>query len=104
MSRDVEKVRSDFDEIAVLTGESGSDRYDTFIAGLVPAAAVDVLDVGCGAGRLSRAVAMDNRRVTGIDLSPMMIAAAQAAGTRRVSVVCGDFLAQAFGAARSYCV
>ena len=69
------KVRSDFDEIARLaeTGASGPNQYDPFLVSLVPPDAIDVLDVGCGLGRLTSALARGNREVLGIDLSPAMI-------------------------------
>jgi 2-polyprenyl-3-methyl-5-hydroxy-6-metoxy-1,4-benzoquinol methylase len=101
------KIRSDFDEIARLaeTGASGTDQYDPFLVSLVPADAIDVLDVGCGLGRLTSALARGNREVLGIDLSPAMIERARmAAATQRVSFVCGDFLYLEFGARVFDCV
>jgi SAM-dependent methyltransferase len=41
-------------------------------------AGIDVLDIGCGIGRIERALARDVRSITGIDLSPGMIAEARA--------------------------
>ena len=103
-----EIIRTDFDEIARLSDgrSSGTDRYDTFLRSLVPTVAADVLDVGCGLGRLTSALATDNRDVVGLDLSPEMIERARlnvrAAG--RVSFVVGDFLALDFGSRQFDCV
>jgi malonyl-CoA O-methyltransferase len=47
---------------------------------MVPVDAVSVLDVGCGLGRLTAKLAIHNREVTGVDLSPEMIARAQKEG------------------------
>ena len=102
-----EKVRNDFDEIARLAreGESGTERYDRFLLSQVPARAVDVLEVGCGLGRLTAELATGERRVVGMDVSPEMIGRArQGAAGRRVSFVCGDFLEHDFGAQEFDCV
>ena len=42
-----------------------------------------VLELGCGTGRVSLAIAAEGIDVTGIDISPRMIAAAQAKAERR---------------------
>ena len=95
-SMNAEKVRKDFDEIARLADQygGGTDRYDSFLLSLIPGAAVSVLDVGCGLGRLTAKLATDKREVLGVDLSPEMIARARrrAGATQRVSFLCGDFL------------
>ena len=94
MSRN-DRIRSDFDEIAHLaeSGASGRDRYDAFLLSLVPATAARVLDVGCGLGRVTWALATGRREVEAVDLSPAMIDRARLAGTSdRVSFRTGDFL------------
>ena len=101
------RVRADFDEIARLadSGASGTDRYDRFLLSVVPANAMDVLDVGCGLGRLTSALATRNRDVLGVDLSPAMIERARlTVGRPGVSFLCGDFLQLDFGAQRFDCV
>jgi len=103
-----ERVRNDFDQIARLSDchGVGSDRYDSFLLSQVPAGAVSVLDVGCGLGRLAAKLALDNREVIGVDLSPEMIARAQKAGraARHLLFLCGDFLERDFTAQQFDCV
>jgi 2-polyprenyl-3-methyl-5-hydroxy-6-metoxy-1,4-benzoquinol methylase len=103
-----ERVRSDFDEIARLSDchSVGGDRYDSFLMSQVPADAASVLDVGCGLGRLSAKLALPNREVTGVDLSPEMIARASNAGrsSRQLKFLCGDFLERDFISQRFDCV
>lgn len=43
----------------------------------MPAAPADVLDVGCGTGSLSLLLAGEGHRMTGVDLSPRMVAEAR---------------------------
>ncbi|MGD9616378.1 MAG: class I SAM-dependent methyltransferase [Alphaproteobacteria bacterium] len=52
----------------------------------------DVLDIGCGIGRIERALAPDLRSITGIDLSPGMIAEAQVRcrGLGNVAFLCTE--------------
>jgi len=45
----------------------------SYVAAAVPAGA-DVLDLGCGAGRLAMALAARGHRVVGVDISPAMLA------------------------------
>ena len=103
-----ERVRTDFDEIARLSDchQVGGDRYDNFLLSLVPGDAASVLDVGCGLGRLTSKLASHTREVTGVDLSPEMIARAQnTAGTAsRVRFLCGDFLERDFAGQQFDCV
>jgi 2-polyprenyl-3-methyl-5-hydroxy-6-metoxy-1,4-benzoquinol methylase len=72
----------------------------------VPARAASVLDVGCGLGRLAAKLASPNREVTGVDLSPEMIARAQKEGGEdpRLTFLCGDFLERDFTAQQFDCV
>jgi ubiquinone/menaquinone biosynthesis C-methylase UbiE len=101
-------VKADFDEIARLSddGSSGTDQYTPFLTSLVPREARHVLDVGCGLGHLTVALAEADRDVIGIDLSPEMIDRARrripTAG--RVSFVRGDFLRYDFGTQQFDCV
>lgn len=99
------RVRADFDQIATFGDESGADRYNAFLVSLVPDRAVDVLEVGCGLGRLCVDIAGSQRTVVGIDLSPEMIARARKESrSARVTFACGEFSAYDFGEARFDCV
>lgn len=103
-----ERIRNDFDEIARVCDlhGSGADRYDSFLLSLVPIDAVSILDVGCGLGRLAAKLAGHNREVTGVDLSPEMIARAgkKNQSTTRLKFLCGDFLERDFTAQQFDCV
>ena len=95
-----QQVKADFDEIACLVdpGASGTDRYDAFLLSLIPTQARSVLDIGCGLGRLTRGIAVGNREVLGVDLSPAMIERARLANhSDHVSFLQGDFLDLDFG-------
>jgi 2-polyprenyl-3-methyl-5-hydroxy-6-metoxy-1,4-benzoquinol methylase len=103
-----ERVRNDFDQIARLSDchMGGGDRYDSFLLSLVPIDAESVLDVGCGLGRLAVKLAIHNREVTGVDLSPEMIARArkEGRGARRLAFLCDDFLERDFTGQQFDCV
>jgi 2-polyprenyl-3-methyl-5-hydroxy-6-metoxy-1,4-benzoquinol methylase len=92
---ELERLRSDFDKLALLADANvGGQRYDAFILGAIPKAALRVLDIGCGTGRLARAAATERRTVLAIDLSPAMIERASAAGAaHKVRFQCGNFFA-----------
>ena len=55
-------------------------------------AGIDVLDIGCGIGRIERALAPEVRSITGIDVSPGMIAEARTRcqDLRNVAFLCVD--------------
>ena len=61
-------------------------------AKLLPAAGRRTLDVGCGEGRVGRWLAGPGHRLSGIDSSPTLAAAAIEAGGYE-EVICGDALA-----------
>jgi ubiquinone/menaquinone biosynthesis C-methylase UbiE len=103
----IEQVRADFDEIAQLaeSGASGQSCYDSFLLSLIPAAAARVLDVGCGMGRLTWAIAAGDREVVGVDLSSAMLERARASGkSSRVSFHQGDFLEMDFDGRLFECI
>ena len=52
--------------------------YHRYVRHSVPRGAVDLLDVGCGRGRLARDLSRPGRRVLGLDMSAAMIAEARA--------------------------
>jgi SAM-dependent methyltransferase len=92
----LDTIRADFDAIARLGDRypSGSDRFDEFVLGHVPADARRVLDVGCGTGRLVTRLAQGGKACVGVDVSQEMIRRATAASAIHpaVSLRCGDFL------------
>lgn len=95
------KLREDFDRIALLTAHDAIHPalYDEFLLQQIPSSLVRVLEVGCGAGAFSRALANRSHQVTGIDLSPEMIRVAREQGVpdRHVTFVCDDFMRESFG-------
>ena len=102
-----ERVQADFDEIARLAvpGASRTDRYDRLLLSLVPAGADRVLDVGCGLGHLTWAIATRSREVVGVDISPVMIERARAPATSTtVGFRHGDFLDLDFAGGTFDCI
>jgi ubiquinone/menaquinone biosynthesis C-methylase UbiE len=72
-------IRADFDRIALLAGGEWdhSSHYHDFLARHVPAPCREALEIGCGTGAFSRALAVRSERVHALDLSPNMIRVAQ---------------------------
>jgi len=69
-----EKIRKSFDRIAVLPDICDRNRfYHRYLLRLLPDDMDKALDIGCGTGTFTRAVAGKCARVTGIDLSDRMI-------------------------------
>ena len=65
----------------------------------LPAHPCTILELGCGSGRVSRALAADGHRLTGIDLSfPMLAAAELGASAPAPHYACMDMTALAFRA------
>ena len=70
-----ERVRSDFDRIALLDRQgwdANAHYHDRLLAELPPRIG-ESLDLGCGIGAFTRRLAERSERVLGIDLSPNMI-------------------------------
>jgi 2-polyprenyl-3-methyl-5-hydroxy-6-metoxy-1,4-benzoquinol methylase len=88
-------IQSDFDRIACLVADEPDrpDRYESFLLGQLPAQCREVFEIGCGAGRLARAIAGRGAKVTGLDASPEMIRLARqrSRDSARIEFVCGDF-------------
>ena len=87
MPIDEDEVRQAWDRNAPLWTDrvrAGMDLYrdvfnnPCFLAALPDLAGRDVIDLGCGEGTNTRLIARRGARMTGIDLSPRMIAAARA--------------------------
>ncbi|MFI6541117.1 class I SAM-dependent methyltransferase [Nonomuraea sp. NPDC050547] len=66
--------------------------FHPFVLANVPADCARALDVGCGDGLLARKLSALSRHVTGVDVSPEMIAEARAIGGRP-DYLQADFLA-----------
>lgn len=78
------KIRADFDRIARLSrGEPDVlDRYEQWLLDQAPAEIGAALDLGCGTGEFTRALARRARRVVGMDLAPGMIEVARERSVR----------------------
>lgn len=63
---------------------------------LLPTAGRRTLDVGCGEGRVGRALSCDGHRVVGIDSSPTLLELAREAGGYE-ELLCGDAAALPWG-------
>jgi trans-aconitate methyltransferase len=80
----------------VLTDWDHNRRYHRLLLREVPGGAQRVLDVGCGAGTLARALAARVPHVDGVDRSPEMIDAAGRSAPPNLSLHLGDALTVAF--------
>jgi 2-polyprenyl-3-methyl-5-hydroxy-6-metoxy-1,4-benzoquinol methylase len=89
-------IVADFDAIAsALRGAPGADVLTASERALLthlPRHARTALDVGCGHGVMSRALAARGLDVTGIDVSPGMIALARERGGSRITYHLADIL------------
>ncbi len=82
MVKPVSDVARDFDRIAAALADGPVDRRlssaEHAVLNAIPESARSVLDVGCGDGLLTRAIARRGIAVTGIDVAAGMIALARA--------------------------
>jgi len=93
-----EDTAAGYDAVAEAYAERLFDELDgkpfdrAFLAAFVQAAPPgEILDLGCGPGHVARFIGQAGRRVTGIDLSPAMVAQARrrvAAATFRTGDLC----------------
>ena len=101
-------IQADFNTIARLVADKadGPDRYESFLLRQLPAPCANVLEIGCGAGRLARAIAGRESKVTGIDVSTEMIrlARSRTPDDAGVEFVWGDFSVLAVKAGTYDCV
>ena len=69
------QIRQDFDRIAIAGGctDEGSHPYDNLLLSLIPPTCRRLLDLGCGTGRLTRAMAQRATQVTAVDFPPEMV-------------------------------
>lgn len=93
--QDATRLCEDFDRIALLSPErSENDRYQDWLLRFVPRYCADALDIGCGTGSLSRALASRAAHVLALDLSPKMVEVARqrSLGHPNIQYAVGDFL------------
>lgn len=96
------EIVSDFDTIAAALAESRArtelTASERALLRHVPPYARHAIDVGCGDGVVARALAQRGLRVTGLDLSPRMIALASARTSADLGVqyLVGDIMSESF--------
>ncbi len=82
---------------------SGHDVFEyfspAFFEDIVPRHAARTLEIGCGEGRVSRALASRGHSVIALDISPTLARAARAADHRRSSYIAADATALPFAGA-----
>jgi SAM-dependent methyltransferase len=78
--RTVQQIRADFDRLARLHDDAWDHNrhHHGFLLAHVPRPCREALEIGCGAGAFSHALAARAERVLALDLSPEMIRAARA--------------------------
>ena len=86
--RTVQQVRADFDRLARLhdDGWDHNRHHHAFLLARVPRSCREALEIGCGAGAFSHALASCSERVLALDLSPEMIRVAQARAPQRANI------------------
>jgi 2-polyprenyl-3-methyl-5-hydroxy-6-metoxy-1,4-benzoquinol methylase len=108
MGESVDKVREDFDRIARLTAGDPEPLalYDRYLLREIPRSLHRVLEVGCGTGGFSRALADRGHRVTAVDLSPEMVRVARqrTSAAQDVTYLCGDLFGDSLDAQTYECV
>lgn len=84
----VRQIRDDFDRLARLNDDTWDHNlhHHGFLLAHVPRPCREALEIGCGAGAFSHALAARAERVLALDLSPEMIRVAQAREPRRANV------------------
>jgi SAM-dependent methyltransferase len=104
----VQQVRSDFDRLARLYTDTWDHNlhHHPFLLSHVPHPCHSALEIGCGAGAFSHALAGRCEHVLGLDLSPEMIRVARAREPRRANVEfqVADACAWPFPRARFDCI
>lgn len=83
--RTVHKVRADFDRLARLHADAWDHNrhHRDFLLARVPSPCRDALEIGCGTGAFSHALAGRSEHVLALDLSPEMIRVARARAPHR---------------------
>ncbi len=102
-----DRVRKDFDRLAVLSGEGGWDHnshYHRFLLGQLPPRSGEALEVGCGTGTFARLLAERCEGVLALDLSPRMVEAARSKGRPNVEYLVADAASREFPSEGFDCV
>jgi SAM-dependent methyltransferase len=75
MNASIDRIRDDFDRIALLAESHGDvgDAYQNYLLSHLPSRCENALEIGCGTGKFTRLLASRAQSVTAIDLSPQMI-------------------------------
>jgi 2-polyprenyl-3-methyl-5-hydroxy-6-metoxy-1,4-benzoquinol methylase len=101
-------IEKDFDRLAQLdeAGWTAIDHYRDFLLRHVPAQCENVLEIGCGTGAFSRALALSAKNVTAIDLSSEMIRVARSRSSQfpQIEFEVGDIMTRALPAAHFDCI
>ena len=86
--RTAQQVRADFDRLARLHDDAWDHNrhHHGFLLARVPRPCREALEIGCGAGAFSHALAARAERVLALDLSPEMIRVARAREPQRANL------------------
>lgn len=102
------RIREEFDRIALLNeahpGVGGF--YHRYLLGLLPPRCERVLEIGCGAGELTRRLAERAQSVVAVDLSPQMmrLAREQSVEHANIEYVTGDVMQLPLAVGKFDCV
>ncbi|MBC7929401.1 MAG: class I SAM-dependent methyltransferase [Rubrivivax sp.] len=92
----MESIQSDFDRIALLSGEhwDHNAQYHRYLMNQIPEQCQHILEIGCGTGEFSRLLAGRAGKVLAIDLSSQMIRLAKACSKLypNIDFVTGDVM------------
>jgi SAM-dependent methyltransferase len=96
MPKSARQIRDEFDRIALASApaDEGSHPYDRMLMSSIPQGCRRLIDLGCGTGRLTRAMAQHAAHVTAVDVSPEMLRVARehCVGHPNIAVVEADLL------------
>ena len=101
-------IERDFDRLAQFDEEgwTANNHYHNFLLRHVPAHCENALEIGCGTGAFSRALARRAKQVTAIDLSSEMIRVARSRSHQfpQIEFEVDDILTRALPAAHFDCI
>jgi SAM-dependent methyltransferase len=82
------EIRDDFERIASVSAPANdpSQPYDRMLVALIPPNCRRVLELGCGTGRLTDAIAQRAVEVTAVDFSPEMLRVARTRCAARANI------------------